>query len=105
MAAITAIINLTNNRTGYKCTGFEKITVDNTVKTLTVPANTLFALISLESNPIRIRMDGSNPSTTDGMLISVDTVFIIEGKDALVNFKTTRQGASDGIIQVHYFGV
>jgi len=50
--------------------GYEQITGLSSVKTLTVPADAQFALIQAESKDVRWRDDGTNPTSSVGMLLA-----------------------------------
>lgn len=66
--------------------GYSKITSLNTAKTLgggslgAVPAGAKYALIKTETQAVRWRDDGTNPTATDGMLIDVGDEFWYTGQ-------------------------
>ena len=55
----------------------------------------------LETAQIRIRYDGSAPSTTVGMLIDVGDIITIHGLEYLSNFRGIRTGGTSGAVQFH----
>lgn len=102
--AAPEVVNITNNRSGYQCLGFEKVTVTNAAGGLTVPANTQYAFFAVETNPIRIRLDGNDPTATDGLPFVAGDYFTLDSKHAINKFKHIRSGGADGVLQIHYFG-
>lgn len=88
---------------GLKPLGFEQITVSTTVKTLAVPENTKRATLHVEAQPLRYRLDGTNPDANTGVLVKADVSFDLY-TEALKAFKAIRQGGSDATLTVHYFG-
>jgi hypothetical protein len=85
---------------------FEKITVDDTVKSLNSGkyANRLItgALITCETAPVRIMLDGTSPDTTTGLLLTAGSTLNIDRKSSLVGFRTTRATGTSGVLQVAY---
>lgn len=61
-----------------------------------------YALIVVESNPIRWRMDGSNPSSTEGIPQVASDVVILVGASAIAKFRAIRSGAADATLRVTY---
>lgn len=59
------------------------------------------ALITVETNSIRVRLDGVAPDATTGHLYTAGSSFIITGVDALIAAKFIRATA-DAVIQVTY---
>ena len=81
-------------------TGFQKLTVGVAAVGLTVPAGSSKAVVAVESNAVRYRIDGTNPTATDGMPLAAGTTVVIVG--ALASLKLIRQSA-DATLQVTYF--
>ncbi len=86
--------------------GFQQVAVSNVVKTvaaLTVPAKATGVEIQADTAPIRYTMDGTDPTTTAGMIFLITTV---EPKyfeiDTLKLIKFIRSGAVDGNLNFHY---
>ena len=50
--------------------GHQKLTVDATVRSLTVPSDVNFAQVKVETAAIRYRLDGTDPATAEGVLVS-----------------------------------
>lgn len=57
-------------------------------------------LINVETNPIRIRMDGTAPGATTGMLLKADTYYTIINAANIRNFSCidTSAGAADVMV-------
>ena len=102
--------------------GYEKLTVSNSVKTLTagkyrhfsdeVAVGATNALVSARSalitteatNGLRFTLDGTAPvAGTTGHLLAGGSSLTLSGFGSLVNFKAIRESASDAVIHVTYF--
>lgn len=84
--------------------GFQQLTVSDTVIDLIVPAGAVRAVFNVEAQPLRYRIDGSYPTGDVGVLVKADVNFEIEGNIALKAFRAIRDGGTDAILNVHYFG-
>lgn len=81
------------------CLGFERNTLLSTAKSLTVPAGTRYAMVQCETQDVRWRADGVNPTATVGMLLrTTDAPLIIDVLNA--KFIETTASAS---INIAYF--
>jgi hypothetical protein len=61
------------------------ITISNTSTALAVPAtDTVGAIITVETNDVRMRWDGTNPAVGVGQLMKKDSVWEVTGRDLLV---------------------
>lgn len=89
---------------GLKVKGYEQVTVSTTAVGLTVPAGTIRAVLVVEDQPLRFRLDGTNPTSTVGMLAKADKEIEIFSKEVLEAFKAIRDGGTDAVLSVHYFG-
>ena len=93
----------------YRAIGNQVITVTGaTPQTLTVPAQASYALIEVESTVttgvvIRYWLDGSNPTTTDGIGRTNLTAFDVTEYSNLKNFKVISTGAGTHKLMVQYF--
>jgi hypothetical protein len=92
--------------------GFETLTVSSTAKTLTAtvyapsgltPAKV--AIISVETNQIRFRVDGVAPTSSVGQLVAVGNQLEVCGQNAIQALQMIRQPAADATIMVHYYKV
>ena len=98
-------INQNQPSSSLLCLGFQQLTVSNVSIGFTVPANAIYAYFNLDAQPIRFRLDGGVPTAAIGVaLIALDTVFL-SGSQLLNGFRAIRQGAVDGVLNIHYFGV
>lgn len=95
---------------------FETITVDDTVKSLTLanydPETIKFpgavsaapaALITAEGCDMRYRLDGQDPTASTGHLLKTGEDLKFKFLAQLKNFKVIRTGGTSGILQVSYF--
>lgn len=84
---------------------FETITVSTTSLRLTAAtsAGSLGALVTIETNPIRYRFDGTAPTAAVGHLAPIGQAIEVCGGDNIRNFRMIRQGAADATATVSYF--
>ncbi len=84
----------------------EVIVANLTVKTLTVPTTgfSTGAIISIEDNPIRITMNGTDPNNTtkNGIKLSVGSIFEIIGIRDMKALKVIRADVADASVSVNY---
>lgn len=66
--------------------GFQQITGLNTVKALTVPAGASWALIDAESQVVRWRDDGTDPTATVGKRLASGGEMLYDGDLAAIRF-------------------
>jgi hypothetical protein len=97
--------------------GYEKVTISNAVKQLTVAEysdvdtpsgskqDAQEAFVTVEAtNGFRYTFDGTAPeASTTGHLAAGSSSFTIIGFNAIQNFKAIREGGSDAVIHVTYF--
>lgn len=97
--------------TGWRAIGHEIITFsDGNVKSLTVPDNARYALMVLEeaggsgtSKLIRFWEDGSNPTTTEGIVRGDLDAWDIVSLSNLKDFKAIRLTAASHKLFVQYY--
>jgi hypothetical protein len=102
------LINL-NKKVLVAC-AYQKLTVDGTVKSLTVPNGVKYAELKLESldtgiasRHLLLGSSGTQPTTTDGIgLNSLDVIDIV-GYQNLINFRITRVQSGITILHVQYY--
>lgn len=115
--ALAALIGQQANA-GIACSGlsfspvaydFESITVSSTALGFTAakitPVGTLpaiFASCTLETNSIRFREDGLDPSATVGQLIAAGNTIEVCGQQNINTVRFIRVSA-DGTLQCHYY--
>ena len=80
--------------------GYEKVTGLSASKSLTVPANAKKAFLKVESQPVRWRDDGTDPTSTDGMLQDVGDEWWYTGDLAEIEFIET---AASATLHVSYY--
>jgi hypothetical protein len=96
-------------RNDYRAISHEILTVTGaTAQKLTVPDNANYALIEVESSVtsgvvIRYWLDGSNPTTTDGIGRSHLTAIDITENSNLKNFRVIATGAGTHKLMIQYF--
>lgn len=82
--------------------GYEQITSLSIAATLTVPAGTQMALVQAESQNVRWRDDGTNPTTTVGMRLGAgETLEYTAAQLAVVAFI---EEAASAKLNVSYYG-
>lgn len=80
--------------------GYEQITGLNTVKTLTVPADARVAIIQAETQNVRWRDDGTNPTAGVGMILVSNEAFLYTGNLDVIKFIEVAASAK---LNVSYF--
>ncbi len=60
-------------------------------------------LINVETNPIRIRMDGTAPTASNGMLLKADTYYTIINAENIKNFECIDTSAGASAVHVLAF--
>lgn len=92
----------------YKSCGYQQITVGATISTLTIPADTKFANIEIEStatgNPARI-LQSTNTTVTSsiGMPLAAGVMFAITDYANLAGFQIIKDQAGTTLLNVEYF--
>jgi len=87
--------------------GYESISVGDTAVGITsaliVPANghkNGAAWFTIEGGPIRFRIDGTDPTASEGHLVDPGETVDIDGYDNLLRFRIIRTSASATVIRV-----
>jgi hypothetical protein len=88
--------------------GFQKLTVSSSAVGLTVPTTDPKAVVrsahfTVETANIRMRYDGSDPTTDTGELLYVGDVVELSNIEMVSDVKFIAV-SSDGVIQIHYHG-
>ena len=83
--------------------GHQKLTVSSTAVALTVPTDVNYACISVETNPVRFRVDGTStaPTASIGFLLAAGQELKVFGDDQLKNLKFIATG-SDAVFNIQY---
>lgn len=96
-----------------QCVGYEALTVSTAAVKFAsfqaggalVGANPQFALIRVETNPVRVRGDGTAPTAAVGLpLNATDTPNLTQIGDVR-NLQFIRSGASDGVVHALFYTI
>ena len=88
--------------TAYRALGYQQITTLSSATGLTVPANTVKVLIQAETQAVRWRDDGTDPTATVGMNLAVGST--LEYTGSLPAIKIIEATAS-AKLNITYLGV
>lgn len=61
------------------------------------------AEMTLETAQIRIRSDGTSPTTTEGRLVEVGDTISLKSAAQIAAFTAIRTGGTSGVLKVEYF--
>lgn len=89
---------------GIKPKGFATLTVSTTAVPLVVPKGAVRVVITVEAQPLRWRDDGTSPTATVGLLELAGSRFEIYGKEALLAFEAIRDGGTDSVLTMSFYG-
>lgn len=92
--------------TFYSSIGFQKLTVPVGAVGFTLPTQPPIirsVILSVETNSIRFRVDGTDPDATTGIKLNDGDLLELDNTEMIKNFKAIRI-TNDAIIQIHYFG-
>ena len=81
--------------------GHQKLTV-STATGLTVPTDVNYAIMSVETGAMRVRVDGTNPTATVGFLVSAGQELKVFGEDQLNNLKMIRVTSDSAVLNIQY---
>jgi len=86
--------------------GFESILATTGVKALTPVSGTVQAVCQVQDEPLRFRMDGTDPTDATGQEAFAGDVITIDGPDDIAVFKFIRHADSspNGKLVCHYYG-
>lgn len=93
----------------FKAFSYESITVDGTVKNLTIPADAKYALITVESSVTTgviaryLETKQSVVTTTLGLALRDGSVLDITDAQNLAGFQITQAQAGTHVIKVQYY--
>lgn len=81
---------------------YQKLTVSSTSVPLTVPQVAEVAVVHVETNPVRYRDDGTDPTSNDGPKVSEGGAIVVcEGSLRDIEFIAT---GSDATLHILYYG-
>lgn len=89
---------------GIKPKGFATLTVSTSAVPLVVPKGSVRAVITVEAEALRWRDDSTDPTATVGFLELAGSRFEIYGKEALLAFRAIRDGATDSVLTMSFYG-
>ena len=82
--------------------GHQKLTVAASAVGLTVPTDVNYAIMSVETGAMRVRVDGTNPTATIGFLVSAGQELKVFGSDQLNNLKMIRVTSDSAVLNIQY---
>ena len=82
--------------------GHQKLTVAGTAAGLTVPTDVNYAIMSVETGAMRVRVDGTNPTDAIGFLVSAGQELKVFGEDQLNNLKMIRVTSDSAVLNIQY---
>lgn len=82
------------------CLGYQQITGLSTAKALTVPVGATMALVAPDTQNVRWRDDGTNPTASVGMPLVVGTTLNYDGDLNRIRFIETTASA---VLNVSYY--
>lgn len=91
----------TKKSAGTPC-GYQQLTVGNSAVGLTVPLGASRAIIGVETQPIRYRNDGIDPTASVGFHVANGTTFEIDSREGILALKLIR-ASSDSIVNITYY--
>jgi hypothetical protein len=80
--------------------GFTEAKISKGINSNKIPQSAMF---SIETASIRIRMDGTAPTASTGLLLTAGTVVTVLGETNIKRFKAIRSGSTSATIEVLYF--
>jgi hypothetical protein len=84
--------------------GFESLTVADTAVGVTFADadEAERAFMTLETGQIRFRYDGVSPTASEGHLMEIGDVFVLEGGGNITAFEAIRTGGTSGVLKITY---
>ncbi len=82
--------------------GFEQIDASSGVKTLTVPTGANKAIVQAETANVRLRLDGTNPTSSVGEILVANATRELKDDELAAARFIAASGAPK--INVHYYG-
>ena len=84
---------------------YESITVADSAIGLTAAKylDAEHAEITLETAQIRFRLDGTDPTSSEGHLVEVGDVITLNSAAQIAIFRAIRTGSTSGVLKVTYF--
>lgn len=82
--------------------GHQKLTVAASAAGLTVPSEVNYAVMSVETGAMRVRVDGTSPTASIGFLVSAGQELKVFGEDQLNNLKMIRVTSDSAVLNIQY---
>jgi len=84
---------------------YESVTVADSAIGLTAGTygDATYAEITLETAQIRIRDDGTDPTSSEGHLVEISDVIVLRSAAQIANFNAIRTGSVSGVLKATYF--
>lgn len=101
--ALYEFTNMGSPASELRCVGFQQLTVSTISLALTVPANAIYAYITVDAQPVRFRLDATAPTAAIGQPLVANDVVFLSGADLINRFRVIRSAAADSILNIHYF--
>jgi hypothetical protein len=60
------------------------------------------ALCVVETAQIRYRVDGTDPTSSEGIALNIGDTLVLEGSDDLLKFRAIRTGGTDAVLKCSY---
>lgn len=94
----------TTEGSGQEAENYESVTIADSAIGLTsgTYGTATKAEITLETAQIRVRKDGTNPSSSEGHLVEIGDTILLKSAADLATFKAIRTGSTSGVLKVTY---
>lgn len=109
LKAILACTILATTLSAQGAISYESITVANTAIGITSSVYTVSGknaskcVGSLETAQVRVRLDGTNPTTSEGVLVEIGQTVTLDGFVNIKAFRAIRTGSTSGVLKVHCY--
>jgi len=89
----------------WKAFDYESVDVEDSAIGLTSGTydDAIRAEMTLETAQIRYRVDGTDPTSSEGHPVYVGDVIILNSATQIAGFKAIRTGSTSGVLKVTYF--
>ena len=84
---------------------YESKTIANSAVGLTSGTydDAIWAEMTLETAQIRIRSDGTSPTSSEGRIVEIGDTIVLKSAAQIAAFKAIRTGGTSGVLKVEYF--
>jgi hypothetical protein len=84
--------------------GYSQLAVSSTAVGLSaIPSDAIRAIISVATDAIRYRDDGTNPTASVGMPVAANATIELPSRESIVAFKAIRV-TTDAVLNISYYG-